>query len=97
MLTEGEQEAQKIRPNLLFSSVYNGKAEEAIRYYAQVFENTQIDQISRYAEGEAESEKAKVNYAAFKLDDDALSGMDNGYDVDYAFNEAFSFIINCRD
>lgn len=97
MLVEGGQEVQKITPNLLFSDGSCGKAEEAIRYYAEVFENSEIGQISRYAEGEAQSAKAKVNYAAFKLDGVALSAMDNGYDVDYTFNEAFSLIVNCRD
>jgi predicted 3-demethylubiquinone-9 3-methyltransferase (glyoxalase superfamily) len=97
MLAEAGQDAQKITPNLLFSDGSCGKAEEAIRYYAEVFENSEIGLISRYAEGEAASAKAKVNYAAFKLDGVAFSAMDNGYDVDYTFNEAFSLIVNCSD
>jgi predicted 3-demethylubiquinone-9 3-methyltransferase (glyoxalase superfamily) len=97
MLIDGGLKVQKITPNLLFSDGSCGKAEEAIRYYAEVFENTEIGQISRYTEGEAQSAKAKVNFAAFKLDSIALSAMDNGYDVDYTFNEAFSLIVNCKD
>lgn len=97
MMEEGVQEEQKITPNLLFSDGSCGKAEEAIRYYADVFENSEIGLISKYAEGEAQSAKAKVNYAAFKLDGIALSAMDNGYEVEYTFNEAFSLIVNCRD
>jgi len=97
MLAEGGQEGQKITPNLLFSDGACGKAEEAARYYAEVFEDSEIGMISRYAEGEAKSAKAKVNYAAFKLGGVAFSAMDNGYDVDYTFNEAFSLIVNCRD
>jgi len=97
MLTEGVKEVQKITPNLLFSDSACGKAEDAVRYYAEVFENSEIGTISRYGEGEAASSKAKVNYAAFKLDGVAFSAMDNGYDVDYTFNEAFSLIVNCRD
>lgn len=97
MLAEGGQEVQKITPSLLFSDGSCGKAEEAIRYYAEVFENSEIGQTSRYAEGEAQSAKAKVNYAAFNLDGTALSAMDNGYDVDFTFNEAYSLIVNCRD
>lgn len=97
MLVDGGQEVQKITPNLLFSDGVCGKAEEAIRYYAEVFENSEIGMISRYGEGEAAASKAKVNYAAFKLDGVALSAMDNGYDVNYTFNEAFSLIVNCDD
>jgi predicted 3-demethylubiquinone-9 3-methyltransferase (glyoxalase superfamily) len=97
MLTERGQEVQKITPNLLFSDGACGKAEEAIKYYTEVFGNSKIGMVSRYGEGEAVSSKAKVNYIAFRLDGLAFSAMDNGYDVDYTFNEAFSFIINCKD
>jgi len=97
MLVDGGQVVQKITPYLLFSGGACGKAEEAIKYYTEVFENSEIGSISRYGEGGAASSKAKVNYAAFKLDGLAFSAMDNGYDVDYTFNEAFSFIINCKD
>lgn len=97
MLVDGGQEVQKITPNLLFSDGVCGKAEEAVRYYAEVFENSEIGMISRYGGGEAAASKANVNYAAFKLDGVALSAMDNGYDVNYTFNEAFSLIVNCND
>jgi len=97
MLAEGEKVVQKITPCLLFSDGVCGKAEEAIKYYAEVFENSEIGRISRYGEGEAASLKVKVNYADFRLDGLAFYSMDNGYDVDYTFNEAFSFIVNCKD
>jgi len=53
--------------------------------------------LSRYQAGEATSSKAKVNYAAFKLCGTDFSAMDNGFDVDFSFNEAFSLIVNCKD
>lgn len=97
MLVDNGEAVQKITPNLLFSDDACGKAEEAVKYYTEVFQNSEIGLISRYGEGEAMSSKAKVNYAAFKLYDSAFSAMDNAFDVDYNFNEAFSFIINCND
>mgnify|MGYP001273104417 CR=1 FL=1 len=97
MLTEGGPEVQKITPCLLFSGDACGKAEEAVKYYAEVFENAEIGRISRYGEGEAATPKAKVKHAAFKLEGLAFAAMDNGQDADYTFNEAFSLIINCRD
>jgi len=62
-----------------------------------VFENSEVGEISRYEEGEAPSSKAKVKYAAFRLDGLNLAAMDIGYDADYTFNEAFSFVVNCSD
>lgn len=97
MLVEGEQPAQKITPNLLFSNEACGKTEEAVNYYMEVFKDSEMGIISKYGEGEAESAKAKVNYAAFKLCGIDFSAMDNGFDVDYSFNEAFSLIVDCDD
>ncbi|WP_286230809.1 VOC family protein [Neobacillus mesonae] len=95
MLTD--QTAQKITPNFLFSGDACGKAEEAINFYTNIFEDSEIGYISYYGEGEAVSAKAKVNYAAFKLCGMHFSVMDNAYDVDFNFNEAFSLIVNCKD
>jgi predicted 3-demethylubiquinone-9 3-methyltransferase (glyoxalase superfamily) len=97
MLVEEVEGIQKITPNLLFSNVACGKAEEAIKYYTEVFEDSEITMVSKYADGEAMTSKAKVNYAAFKLSGIAFSAMDNAFDVDYNFNEAFSIMVNCKD
>lgn len=96
MLSDSGQTVQKITPNLLFSSDSNGKAEDAVKYYTEVFENSEMGLVSRYGPGEAASSKAKVNYAAFKLGGMDFSAMDNAFDVDYGFNEAFSLMVNCR-
>lgn len=58
-----------------------------MKYYAEVFENSEIGIISRYGSGEANSSKAQVNYAAFKLCGIDFSAMDNAYDMDFSFNE----------
>jgi len=97
MLVDNGQGVQKITPNLLFSNVSCGKAEEAVKYYAEVFENSEIGIISRYGKDEAKSSKAQVNYAAFKLCGLEFSAMDNAFDVEFNFNEAFSLIVNCAD
>lgn len=97
MLREGGPDVPKITPCLLFSGDACGKAEEAIGYYAKVFESSEIKEIRRYKEGEALSPKARVSHGAFTLDGFAFYATDNGYDEDYTFNEAFSFIVNCKD
>lgn len=97
MLIDSGEITQKITPNLLFSNDVCGKAEEAVQYYAEVFEDSEVGLISRYGEGEAHSLMAKVNYAAFRLCDMAFSAMDNAFGEDFSFNEAFSFMVNCED
>lgn len=97
MLTDNEQTAQKITPNLLFSGDACGKAEEAIKFYTQIFPESGIEFISKYGPDEAKTPKAKINYAAFKLCGINFSAMDNGMPVDYTFNEAFSLLVNCKN
>ncbi len=97
MLGDETGTTQKITPNLLFSGSANGKAEEAINFYVEVFEDSKAGFISRYKQGEAQSEKARINYADFTLRGMNFSAMDNGYDVDYTFSEAFSLIVYCKD
>lgn len=97
MLVDNAQTVQKITPNFLFSNEACGKAEEAVKYYTEVFENSQIGIMSIYGDGEAASPKAKINYAAFNLNGFAFSAMDNGFDTDFNFNESFSIIINCEN
>lgn len=97
ILTDHGESIQKITYNMLFSNESCGKAEEAVMYYSEVFANSEIGTISRYKKGEAKLAKAKINYAAFKLDGIAFSAMDNGSETDYGFNEAFSLVVNCKD
>ena len=97
MIIDNGQTVQKITPNFLFSNECCGKAEEAIKYYTEVFENSEIGTISRYSEGEAALPNAKINYASFKLSGVDFAAMDNAFDVDFSFNEAFSLIVNCKN
>ena len=97
MLVDSRPAAQKITPSLLFSSDACGKAEEAITYYSEVFPDSEVGFISKYGAGEAQSSKAKVNFASFKLWGMGFSAMDNAFDVDFHFNEAFSFMVKCKD
>lgn len=97
MWYENQPVNQKIVPCLLFSQLACGKAEEAARYYATVFDNSAITFVNNYQPGEAVSPEAKVNFLDFTLDGIRFCAMDNGYPADFAFNEAFSFVVNCKD
>jgi predicted 3-demethylubiquinone-9 3-methyltransferase (glyoxalase superfamily) len=98
MLAEGEERTgQKIKINLLFAKDSDGKAEEALKYYMKVFKDAEIKAMVPYEEGEAGSAKAKIKFASFKLFGMEFSAMDNAYDADFSFNEAFSLIVNCKD
>lgn len=97
MLTEGEQIRQKIKVSFLFSKDSNGKTEEALKYYVDVFREGEITAMVPYEKGEAGAANAKIKYAAFKLFGMDFVAMDHGFDADFGFSEAFSLIVNCRD
>jgi len=97
MLVDKAQTVKKITPNLLFSNQACGKTEDAVNYYTKIFKDSEVGIISIYGEGEAASPKAKINYASFKLCGVDFSAMDNAFDVDFSFTEAFSMIINCEN
>jgi len=97
MFMDAGLDTQKIRPHLLFSREACGKAEEAIRYYTKVFENSKVGIVSNYGEGEAEAKNASINYADFTLAGIHFSAADHGFDADFCFNEALSLIIYCEN
>lgn len=97
MLTDEAKKVPKIRPSLLFAGDACGKAQEAMDYYATVFPNTNISLVNQYHPGEANDERAKVNYAEIEIKGTSFVAMDHGAGGDFTFNEAFSFMVPCEN
>ena len=97
MLVGAGRVGPKFTVSLLFSNESSGKAEDAVKYYARVFENSGIGTMDRYGEGEVESQRARVRYVDFTLEGMAFAAMDNTFDTDFGFNEAFSLMVECKD
>lgn len=84
MLTSG----QKITPNLWFDD----QAEEAARYYASVFKDSEILTISHYGSGGPRPE-GSVLTVGFTLEGQSFTALNGG--PQFTFNEAVSFIVHC--
>jgi predicted 3-demethylubiquinone-9 3-methyltransferase (glyoxalase superfamily) len=80
----------KITPFLWFDS----NAEEAAEFYVSVFKNSQIGAISRYPEG-APGKAGSVMTVSFTLDGEEFTALNGG--PHFEFNEAISFVVNCRN
>lgn len=93
--TEGEPYEQKIIPSLMFSSEMTGKAEEAMDFYVDIFQNGKRLDTFEYEEGQANNDEAKIAHATFELMDSEFIAADNGEASDYTFNEAISLIVLC--
>lgn len=97
LMTGEEKAGRSIMPSLLFSGAHHGLARAAIEYYVSVFEDAAITTFIPYAAGEAASHKAQVKYAQFRLRGTTFVAMDHSMDEEFTFNEAFSFVVPCKD
>ena len=92
----GDREVQqKITPTLMFVGDVCGKAEEAIRFYASLFDHSGVGEIMRYEANEAPDEPGTIKHAQFTLAGQGFAAMDSAYDHDFTFNEAISFVVHC--
>ena len=81
----------KISPCLWF----DGKAEEAARFYTSLFPNSRITSIDR-SPGETPSGPADMVLTVnFEIDGRSFIGLNGG--PDFQFNEAISLSIDCAD
>lgn len=97
MFTGERKIEQKITPTLMFVGNQCGKAEEAINFYATVFHNARVGDILRYGIGEEPDKEGTIKHAAFTLEGQKFAAMDSARVHDFAFNEAISFIVHCKD
>jgi predicted 3-demethylubiquinone-9 3-methyltransferase (glyoxalase superfamily) len=86
---------QKITPTLLFVGNSFGKAENAVKFYTQVFPQSSIDGILLYTKEEGEA-AGTVKHSQFILDKKVFMAMDGAGNHSFAFNEAVSFVVDCE-
>lgn len=88
---------QKITPCFLFTDCHFGKAEAAVKYYTGLFPSSSINGILLYQENEGEQVAGKVKHSQFIIDEKVFMAMDGAGNHGFAFNEAISFVVECKD
>jgi predicted 3-demethylubiquinone-9 3-methyltransferase (glyoxalase superfamily) len=91
-----EDVQQKIIPSMLFVGQQYGNGEAAVKFYNGIFPNASIDNLSLYGPGMPQPE-GKLMHAQFTLGGTTFVAMDGFGNHEFAFNEAFSFVINCSN
>ena len=81
----------KITPCLWF----DGKAEEAARFYTSLFPNSRIDNIDLSPGDNPSGKEGDVLTVRFTLGDRTFIGLNGG--DEFKFNEAISLSIDCED
>ncbi len=81
---------QKITPFLWFDN----NAEEAVKFYMSIFNNSKITHTSRYGDA-GPGPKGQVMVMSFELEGQHFSALNGG--PIYKFTEAISFLVLCDD
>lgn len=71
---------------------FNGDAEEAVQYYAEIFPGTTINNISRYGEG-APFPAGTALTVSFQMNGQSFLALNGG--PQFTFNESISFVVHC--
>lgn len=77
---------------------FDGKAEEAAKFYTSIFKNSKILGISRYDKDSSEASGQKegaVMTVMFEIEGREFMGLNGG--PIFKFNESVSFMIDCKD
>jgi len=80
---------EKITPCLWF----DGKAEEAARFYTSVFKKSKMGAITRYGET-GPGKKGSVMTVTFEIEGQEFMGLNGG--PEFKFSEAISFVVHCK-
>jgi predicted 3-demethylubiquinone-9 3-methyltransferase (glyoxalase superfamily) len=86
-----------IVPSMLFVGKSCGKAEEAINFYLSVFESSRKGTLLRHGAGREPDREGTILFADFMIENQWFAAMDSAHAHDFAFNEAISFMVHCRD
>lgn len=98
ILADAAAEARPaLMPALMFSGAVQGQAEAAGTFYRSVFDDARAGQLVRYPADAPPAAADSVMYSDFRLDQTWFAAMDNAYPHGFAFNEAISFVVSCRD
>lgn len=87
---------QKILPAFLFVNDKSLKVKEAVSYYSSVFPDSKIIMEYPYDKS-AGLPEGTLLFAQFKLAGHLFNAMSSTMKHEFDFNEAFSFVVNCKD
>jgi predicted 3-demethylubiquinone-9 3-methyltransferase (glyoxalase superfamily) len=73
---------------------FDGKAEEAMRFYTSIFKHSKVGKVTRYGEG-MPGQKGSVMTATWEIEGQEFMGLNGG--PMFKFNEAVSFVVNCKN
>jgi predicted 3-demethylubiquinone-9 3-methyltransferase (glyoxalase superfamily) len=92
----GKYANAKIVPNFMFTMEKSGKANEAINFYTNLFNKSELRMIARYEKGEHDIE-GYIKHAQFTINEKLFTAMDSSGPHPFTFNEGISLVVECKD
>ncbi|MBI2429542.1 MAG: VOC family protein [Ignavibacteriales bacterium] len=89
------EERPFIVPSLMFVGDVCGKAEEAVKFYLSVFQNSKQGIVARYPKGMEPDKEGTIMFSDFKINGQWFAAVDSAREHKFAFNEAVSLLIPC--
>jgi predicted 3-demethylubiquinone-9 3-methyltransferase (glyoxalase superfamily) len=87
---------QKITPSFLFVGNHFKKAEAAVKFYTDIFPQSSIDGLLLYTKEEGQAAGA-VKHSQFSISKKVFMAMDGPGEHTFAFNEAVSLVVECKN
>lgn len=98
ILTRPEGEPRPfITPTLMFAGPNTNRAEEAIKFYTSVFQDSKQGTLARYGQDTGPAKADSLMFADFMLAGQWFAAMDSGVELPTVFNEAISLSVACQD
>lgn len=91
------EERPLIMPSLMFNQENTNHAEEAIRFYTSLFEDSETGNLARYPEDTGPARKGSLMFGDFRIAGHWFAIMDAGMEQDFRFNESISWIVRCKN
>jgi predicted 3-demethylubiquinone-9 3-methyltransferase (glyoxalase superfamily) len=87
---------QKTTTFLMFTGDKCGKAEEAIRFYISLFDNSEIKSITYFKAGEPGGKEGLVKHALFTLSGQEYMASENTFEHGFTFTPSISIFAKCE-
>jgi predicted 3-demethylubiquinone-9 3-methyltransferase (glyoxalase superfamily) len=88
---------QKTTTFFMFVGEQCGKAEEAIRFYTSLFNNSDIKNIDYWKADEPSGKEGLVKHALFTIDGVEYMASENTAEHKFTFTPSISIYVNCED
>ena len=87
---------QKTITFLMFVGDQCGKAEEAIKFYTSLFENSEVKNIEYFKAGDPHGKEGAVKHSLFTIDGLEYMAIDSPLEHKFSFTPAISIYVKCE-